>query len=104
MSAIGLRATTPWAQALEPQHDRIALIASSVERRFHRARVSDTSLRLKAICSEHRRFKNSTTRLPATAARYLAVDRMSSIGCTSEVAVSLAECDKSESIDRPRNT
>ena len=34
--------------------------------------------------------RNSVTRLPTTAARYLAVDRMSSIGCTSAAAVVLA--------------
>src|ERR1700685_333836 len=45
-----------------------------------------------------RRFKNSATRLPATAARYFAVDRISSIGRTSAAAVFLARTISDSSI------
>src|SRR5580700_4047940 len=82
----GRRAAILRAQAWEPQQGRICVAAASRLVLFQRARTS-----LAAFCSSARSvLRNSATRLAATAARYFAVDRMSSIGWISADAVFLA--------------
>src|SRR5882724_3881629 len=61
-----------------------------------RQRITHVSFRQRSSCSRY-----SATRLPATAARYRAEDRMSSIGWTSAVAVVLANWTSHESIRFP---
>src|SRR6202035_4841969 len=94
-SVRGLRAAIPCAHAREPQQGKIVLIASSLDKAFHFVKTSFASRKSPPDSSALSRVKNSTTRLPATAARYLAVERISSIGWISEATACLAKRSRS---------